>query len=273
MTLILFPPKQLRTPEDIVTIGYTLAPVVMMNEAHAGERRCIRTRLIGQRILPIAHRMGVRHLFMEALDPICARQANETRILPQKEAGYLAQPELRLLAQTALDLRWTLVAYEAFTLAYFNNKIASNNIQSLTREQQIFLYQHRKTLMSVEYSNWREEQQAINIISVLSTLPKDTKALIWCGNGHLYKRAQQKTKPMGFHFQNKSGITPFVIDQTLTVQFISPWQPLCLSSKTKEGLQRHNKTAGYTYFDAPWSPWKYFLGIDACLLSLENALE
>jgi hypothetical protein len=58
-----------RTPEELVEIGFERSRVVMMNEAHNGLERCIRTRDIGRRILPTALRLGVRHLAMEALVP------------------------------------------------------------------------------------------------------------------------------------------------------------------------------------------------------------
>jgi hypothetical protein len=38
-----------------------------MNEAHSGRRRCVRTREVGRRVLPIAHRLGIRHIAMEEI--------------------------------------------------------------------------------------------------------------------------------------------------------------------------------------------------------------
>ena len=36
-----------RTPEELVEIGFSRARVVMMNEAHSGDERCVRTREVG----------------------------------------------------------------------------------------------------------------------------------------------------------------------------------------------------------------------------------
>ncbi len=41
-----------RTPEELITAGFGRSSVVMMNEAHSGLTRCIRTREVGQQILP-----------------------------------------------------------------------------------------------------------------------------------------------------------------------------------------------------------------------------
>src|SRR5512134_2196611 len=102
-----------RSPEEIVEIAFRRAPVIMMNEAHAELKRCIRTRQIGKRILPVAHQAGVRHLAMEALFPKFAEQSNRTRGLMEISSGYLSQPEMRDFIQTALDLGWTLLPYES----------------------------------------------------------------------------------------------------------------------------------------------------------------
>jgi len=103
-----------RSPEEIVEIGFQRSRVVMMNEAHSEIKRCIRTRQIGKRILPVAYQAGVRHLAMEALQvPFIAESSNASRIAPDDGKVYLSQPEMKDFIQTALDLGWTLVCYEA----------------------------------------------------------------------------------------------------------------------------------------------------------------
>jgi hypothetical protein len=102
-----------RTPEELVELGFGCSTVVMANEFHDGLRRCVRTREIGRRLLPVAHDCGVRHLAMEALgNDELTDEANRTRRLPQCTAGFLAQPEMRMLIADALALGWTLIAYE-----------------------------------------------------------------------------------------------------------------------------------------------------------------
>jgi hypothetical protein len=85
----------LRTPEELLAIGLSRSRVVMMNEAHNGMQRCVRTREIGLRLLPAAHEAGVRHMAMEAL-----------------YGPYLTQPEMQRLVQGAEDLGWRLIPYE-----------------------------------------------------------------------------------------------------------------------------------------------------------------
>jgi hypothetical protein len=55
-----------RSPEELVMIGFSRSRIVMMNECHDGLLRCLSTREIGRRILPTAHKAGVRYLAMEA---------------------------------------------------------------------------------------------------------------------------------------------------------------------------------------------------------------
>jgi hypothetical protein len=84
-----------RTPEELVEIGFGRSPVVMANEFHNGMLRCVRTREVGRRLLPVAHDCGVRHLAMEALG-----------------GPYVEQPDLKALIDDALALGWTLIPYE-----------------------------------------------------------------------------------------------------------------------------------------------------------------
>ncbi len=70
--------------------------LVLINEAHNGNLRSIRTRHVGLRLVIAAHHSGVRHLAMEALPPFAAEIANRTRQLPDAP-GYLGQPEMREL--------------------------------------------------------------------------------------------------------------------------------------------------------------------------------
>jgi hypothetical protein len=89
-----------------MTLGFQRPRVVMMNEAHDGWRRCIRTRQLGVRVLPAAHAAGARHLAMEAVSPAFADEANARGEVPDAASGYLAQPEMRDFIATALSLGW-----------------------------------------------------------------------------------------------------------------------------------------------------------------------
>lgn len=214
---------ELRTPEEILAIGLSRSRVVMMNEAHNGMQRCVRTREIGLRLLPAAHDAGVRHLAMEAL-----------------YGPYLAQPDMQRLVQGAEDLGWRLIPYEV------------------------------KSMMT---TNEREEEQARNLTAAIAQLPKDAPLLVWCGNGHLYKEPMfdWDWRPMGHHFWEMSGVEPFAIDQTVTVEF-EPGQSGAwyrLAAAHADALEALGGTAGVLVKDAPIAP----SFVDAVLLSTENALE
>lgn len=242
-------PQVWRSPEELVEIGFKRSRVVMMNEAHSGLQRCIRTRKIGQMILPTAHRLGVRYLAMEALWPPLAEEANRTRRLPEIGSSYLSQPEMRVFIQAALDLGWKLIPYEAERL------------------------QAPANLSEQDHTNWREEQQAHNLISALHELPANAKLLVWCGNGHHTKSVIQDWVPMGYQFKQLSGIDPFVIDQTVTVNFSgqSP-DPQSLSDELVAKLSTLGGTAGFLIDEAP-NPYRDHPGTDAILVSTQNELE
>lgn len=248
-----------RTVEELIEIGYQRSRVVMMNECHAEWFRCVRTRRLGQRILPTAHELGVRHLAMEALYPSVVEEANRTRHLPADAWGYLEQPEMRAFIQTALDLGWTLIVYEA------------------DFEQEPPGLSHR------QQNNWREEQQAHYLIDALATLPKEGKLLVWCGNNHHTKALipVREGEPdefwalMGYHFRMKSGVDPFVIDQGVAVQWPGlpkrPGREKWLKEITPT-LATFGGTAGFLTEEAP-SCLPVAPGNDAYVVSLDNAME
>lgn len=262
-----------RNPEELVEVGFQRASVVIMNEAHNGWKRCIRTRQIGQRILPVAHQAGVRHLAMEALFPTSAEQCNSTRVLPDKSEGYLAQPEMRSLIQTALDFGWSLIAYEADMLQWLSARYnldlpKTDNIYEVSSQ----LQQYQAELVSMEFTNWREGQQARNLIKVLEALPRNTPLLVWCGNSHQSKQPIQDWIPMGYQFKQLSRIDPFVIDQTRTVNFTGDPYQSELVEKFALDLTAYGGTAGFLLEEAP-SIFMHNAGANALLLSLQNELE
>ncbi len=249
-----------RSVEELVENGFQRSRVVMMNEAHAGELRCVRTRVIGRRILSAAYKVGARYLAMEALWPEITEEANRTRQLRDiSERSYLAQPEMRAFIQTALDMGWTLVPYEAdFSL----------QPPDLPEWSQI---------------NWREEMQARNLMAFLHSMPGDTKLLVWCGNSHHTKMIIPKRPddpededwvPMGYQFKALSGIDPFVIDQIRTVHFpeqtkihLEEWL-----NEVAPQLNSFGGTAGFLAEEAP--PCFHVSGAeDAYIVSLDNEME
>jgi hypothetical protein len=238
--------------EELVQWGFGHAPVVMANEAHSGLTRCIRTREIGIRMVRAAHEAGVRRLAMEAL-PWPARDVpGPIRAVPPADHGYLAQPDMRRLIAAALELGWSLWAYEA--------------VFEMTGDTD------PAELRSMEFTNWREREQAANLCQLMTADPTEP-LLAWCGNSHASKRKGDDWVPMGWHFRALSGTDPFVIDQTVTVSFASrtqPWvQPLL--AELGDTLAAHDGTAGILRDQAP-APLNGRGGVDAVVVATENTL-
>jgi hypothetical protein len=235
--------------EELVKWGFVHAPVVMANEAHNGLTRCVRTRDVGVRMIQAAHEAGVRRLAMEALPSRPGGPPGPVRAIPHDQGGYLAQPDMRRLITTALDLGWSLWAYEA--------------VFEVTAETD------QAELLSMEFTNWREREQARNLCRVRATAPQEP-LLVWCGNGHGYKEALNDWVPMGSHFRAMSGTDPFVIDQTVSITFegqSKPWVKGLLASLGEilatyggtSGILREQAPAplnGRTRVDALVVPWR-----------------
>jgi hypothetical protein len=265
-----------RTPEELVRMGFERSCVVMMNEAHNGHKRSIRTRRIGKRILSTAHEAGVRFLAMEALTPWFTEKANRTRhASPDSNAGYLDQPDMLSLIQAALDLGWVLIQYESDPCRWMKQKHdldVSWNPDSAEAHKVLEPYLHEFTTMA--YTNWREEEQARNLIAAHSSLERDSKMMVWCGNGHLYKEASGEWCPMGVHFKQLSDLDPFCIDQTLSVQFDPNHIPAAhkLLEQVAAEVARLGGTAGCLSSDVP-ALYPVPPGVDAIILSTDNGME
>jgi hypothetical protein len=246
-----------RPVEDIVCWGFAQRPVVMANEAHSGLARSVRTRVIGARMIRAAHEAGVRRLAMEALHWLARDVPGPITTLPDDEGGYLAQPEMRAMIGTALDLGWTLWAYEC-------------QWDAGSRRDPAYL-------RSMEHTNWRERQQATNLGRLIEAAPGEP-LLVWCGNGHASKHEpsgcdDDEWIPMGWNFREMSGIDPFVIDQTVTVAFSGrphEWRQQLVESlaDTLTGL---GGTAGILQAQAP-PPLDRYTNVDAFVVSTDNAL-
>jgi hypothetical protein len=215
--------------EDLVRWAFAHAPVVMANEAHNGLARCVRTREVGVRRIQ---------------GPILA--------IPPDREGYLTQPDVQRLIGAALDLGWTLWAYEA--------------VIEVTPDTD------QEHLRSMEFTNWREREQAANLGRLLDAAPGEP-LLVWCGNSHASKVEHEEWIPMGWHFRDMSGIDPFVIDQDVTVDFgrePQPWVRELLAS-LNDVLAAHGGTAGILRDQAP-PPLDGWAGIDALVVSTDNEM-
>ena len=127
-------------------------------------------------------------------------------------------------------------------------------------------------LLSMEFTNWREREQAGNLGRLLTAGPGEP-LLVWCGNGHATKEECGEWIPMGWHFRAMSGVDPFVIDQTVTVDFGDgprPWVRELLAS-VGETLAAYGGTAGILRDQAP-PPLDGRTGVDALVVSADNEL-
>ena len=238
--------------EELVRWAFAHAPVVMANEAHDGLARCIRTRDVGVRMVRAAHEAGVRRLAMEALHWPAEGIAGPVRDVPPADGGYLGQPDMRRLIAAALELGWSLWAYEA--------------VVEMTAGTD------RAKFLTMEFTNWREREQAANLCRLTAAAPGEP-LLVWCGNGHASKNQVGDRIPMGWHFRAMSGTDPFVIDQTVTVAFRERprrWVQALLA-ELGETLAAHGGTAGILREQAP-PPLDQYEHVDAVVVSTENAL-
>jgi hypothetical protein len=245
-----------RPVEDVIQWGFAQQPVVMANEAHDGLARSVRTRVTGARMIRAAHEAGVRRLAMEALHWPAKDVPGPITALPDDTGGYLAQPEMRAMIGTALDLGWTLWAYE------MQFEITPETARTSGRDW----------LRSMEFTNRREREQAANLCRLIEAAPGEPM-LVWCGNSHASKHEGGEWVPMGWHFRELSSIDPFVIDQTVTVDFGDgprPWARDLLGSLA-DVLAAHGGTAAILRDQAP-PPLDARTGVDAVVVSTGNAL-
>jgi hypothetical protein len=197
-----------------------------------------------------AHDSGVRRLAMEALPRSPMRPLGPITEVPAAEGGYLSQPDMRRLIATALELGWSLWAYEAISDPG----------------------QDRTQLQRLEFTNWREQEQARKLCEVVAAVSGEP-LLVWCGNSHATKTAAGEWVPMGQHFAAMSGVDSFVIDQTVTVDFPRgdrSWVAELLAS-IADTLAEHGGTAGILRDQAP-RPLDRWRGVDAVVVSADNAM-
>jgi hypothetical protein len=126
-------------------------------------------------------------------------------------------------------------------------------------------------LMSQAFTNWREVEQAHNLSGVLAELGADDRLLVWCGNSHASKMAQDDWTSMGYEFAALVAEGAFVIDQAVTVAFPGlEQQQAALVAELAPILGRYGGDAGLLVEEAgPLSCWP---GVDALIVSTDNAM-
>jgi hypothetical protein len=213
----------------------------MLNEARSGAKRCIRTRRIGVRVLPMARAAGARLLAMEALG------APGT---PARTGGVLDQPDLQeLIAQAERQ----------------GLRIAGYDVDDGTIPLRL-----RTKVKTPAFTNWRDGKQAANLAALFAELAPQARMLVWCANLHLSKVRFMQYRPTGWRFLDATGVEPFVIDQTVTVNFMGRRGDPPILRWARWTLVDRGGSAGYVWNEGlpRLSP-----GADAWILSLDNRLE
>ena len=249
---------RVQSPEELVRAGFERSPVVIVNECHDGLKHCARTREVGLRILPCAHAAGVRVLAVEALTKDIAEQANKMRRLPEVTHPYLGQPDMSLLVLGALELGWDLLAYECDF-----------------REKSGWAPGHARSL---EFANWRDQEQARHLVEHLSATSPAPPLLVWCGHSHQRKTPQAwqgggTWARMGQRMAEQ-GFEPFVVDQSVTVEY----RPGVSARRDdleqlRAGLEALGGTGGFLREEDPNPVWREDHSADAYLLSVHNTME
>jgi hypothetical protein len=180
---------------------------------------------------------------------------------------------MRDFIQSALDLGWTLIAYEADAIQWLSTKHSIDFSKSDDpKEMQRIVQSHQAEVASLEFTSRREAQQARNLNAAFHSFPPNSSMLVWCGNSHNAKQSAQGWAPMGYQFREQSGMDPFTVDQTRTVKFNSDLFRMRLMWQFSGALKKRGGTAGFLREEAP-----SILGNDdafnATLLSIENELE
>lgn len=238
------------TIEELAQVAFGTQPVVMVNEVHDGMRRCIRTRRVGVRLVRAAHELGVRDLAMEAL-PAPVPGAPESWIeLPPVEGGYFVQPDMRELARTALGRGWRFVVIRGADAA------GSPGVSRSTPDDGV--HEQARTRAGAEPGRAGEPVPML---------------LVWCGNGHATRQVVADWVPMGHQFVQITGRQPYVIDQTVTINWND--QHAYLPDGAVEWLERelapYGGTAAVRHDDAPEQ--LLHRDADAFVLSVDNRLE
>jgi hypothetical protein len=157
--------------------------------------------------------------------------------------------------RAALGLGWSLIAYEADAPPGDPHLLATRN--------------------------HRQAQQAHNLATAFGRLPGGAKLMVWCGWSHHFKRSlrlpEGKLELMGSRFRRAARVTPFCIDQCLTVRCNVPADYESALVKRHRGtLERYGGTAGFLVgiggerlTRLHWSG----RGVDAVILSVDNEMQ
>jgi hypothetical protein len=134
---------------------------------------------------------------------------------------------------------------------------------------------------TAEFANWRDAEEARNLTEFLARSPADLKLMVWCGNSHQRKTPQRYPGlrgstwiRLGQRFRELSGIDPFVIDQSVTVEYRWRRSPRRNDVKRyRTELSELGGTGGFLRNEDPDPRWRDDMSADAWLLSLHNSMS
>lgn len=261
-------------PDQLIKIGFKQSNVVMMNEAHNHMLRCIRTRLVGRDVLLSAHEVGVRFLAMEALS-IPDMLMNQTRTIESSQNEIFVQIEMKEMVQTALNLGWTLITYDADTRDYLLTKGLASGYETYASEE------WERIVCTNDFWKWRELSAAQTLAAKFMALPENAQMLVWVGWQHHSRNAilmfdEDKQLTMGHYYEQIVGQRYFSIDQTTTIlddPLLEIWRGY--AQKHSKILSALGGTAGFLRENLP-AELQELANLhlhDAYLLSIENNLE
>jgi hypothetical protein len=155
--------------------------VVMLNEAHVASRH----RSFLATLIRALHGEGFTHLAAETFNPSVTELKKGDQLAPQ-HGWYILDPAFAEAVREALELGWSLAAYEQ-------------------REDQ----RSPEPGMSNTATLVREQAQADNFGALLEAEP-DARFLVFVGYGHL----QEKGPPFAARFKNDTGTDPLTVGQS-----------------------------------------------------------
>lgn len=262
------------TANQIIRIGFDQSNVVMMNEAHNHMLRCIRTRLVGRDVLLSAHEAGVRYLAMEALSR-SDMLMNQTRTAASSRNEIFSQIEMKEMVQTALNLGWELITYDADTRDYLLAKSLDPDYKNYHPEE------WERIVCTNDFWKWREVTAAQALADQAMALPEGAKMFVWVGWQHHSRKPvlmfdEDKQHTMGHYYEEIAGQRYFSIDQTTTIfddPLLEPWR--AYAQNHTEILSASGGTAGFLRANLP-SELQQLANLhlhDAYLLSIENDMQ